>query len=217
MSDKPITFSAPSAPMVRALLDGRKHQTRRIVKPLSGTAPLKPGDILVRWGPDFGGTCATFRPAYVAGDRLWVREAHALVGNVDPPWVIYRASGYDEECIRLKFTRPVPPEDTIRWRPSIHMPRWASRLTLTVTDVRVQRVQEISAEDCEREGIKISDGALVRDGYMLANRKDFSALWNSLHGPDAWARNDWVCAVTFDVRRGNIDDPPAGHGTRRAP
>lgn len=153
MPDKPIIFSAP---MVRALLAGSKMQTRRALKPqpgvLRGDCGL-PAALVSIDGYAVPGRVQPKRFPYAPGDRLYVREAHALVGNVDPPWVIYRASGYDEECIRLKFSRPVPPEESIRWRPSIHMPRWASRITLTVTEVRVQRLQEISEADAVAEGI----------------------------------------------------------------
>lgn len=90
------------------------------------------------------------------------------------------------------------------------MPRWASRLTLVVTDARVQRVQEISAEDCAREGVKISDIALTNKGYIWGNREAFRDLWNSLHGHDAWERNNWVAAYTFTVHRCNVDQIGGG-------
>lgn len=196
MTDRPIIFSAP---MVRALIEGRKTQTRRALKPPYGTMEWLGNG---HWRP----ICTKFFP----GDRLYVREAHALVGNVDPPWVIYRASGYDQECIRLKFSRPVPPEESIRWRPSIHMPRWASRLTLTVTEVRVQRLQEISEADAVAEGVE-SDSDGWKDYQMPWTQcatdpaQSYRTLWNSLHGPDAWDENPWVVAVPFTVRQGNID------------
>ena len=190
MTDRPIIFSAP---MIRAILNGRKTQTRRILKP----QPESVGDKFD----------AVFR--YRVRDRLWVKEA--FIG----------AAGYDGLPPSKFGNKPVwfcadgePPkyDGNVWWflsekrRSPIHMPRWASRLTLIVTDVRVQRVQEISAEDCAKEGVEISDGALVRDGYMVANRKAFRNLWNSIHGPDAWGADPWVCALTFTVRKGNIDD-----------
>jgi hypothetical protein len=193
MSDKPIIFSGP---MVKALLDGRKTQTRRILKSPYGTMEWLGNG---QWRP----ICTKVFP----GDRLYVREAVRFCSQLDSirpaEMSHYEPRRYEADDLLIEPScMMIQPG---RLRPSIHMPRWASRLTLIVTDVRVQRVQEISAEDCEREGIKISDGALVRDGYMLANRKDCSALWNSIHGPDSWARNGWVCAVTFTVRKGNID------------
>ena len=189
MSDRPIIFSAP---MVRALLDGRKSQTRRVLKPPYGTLEyLRDGT----WRP----ICLKFFP----GDRLYVREAFSYETlDVDrngfmPPW--YWADG---NPVSGDFTRP---------KPSIHMPRWASRLTLTVTEVRVQRLQEISYLDTCAEGVDcetcaaMGQSACYRKGCG-ASREAFRTLWNSLHGPDAWAQNPWVCAVSFTVAHGNIDN-----------
>jgi hypothetical protein len=106
--------------------------------------------------------------------------------------------------------------DWTRPKPSIHMPRWASRLTLTVTDARVQRLQEISEADAVAEGAGfyvpghgfITEADLRADpGYsnFLAPRMGFEAIWASIHGPDAWDANPWVAALTFTVHRCNID------------
>lgn len=86
------------------------------------------------------------------------------------------------------------------------MPRWASRLTLIVTDVRVQRLQDISRGDAMGEGCPFQNMADGDDP-----REWFRALWNSLHGPDAWDANPWVCALTFTVHRCNIDQMPGGN------
>ena len=213
MADRPIIFSAP---MVRALLEGRKTQTRRVLKPQ----------------PDFRGGAGDYHDAeewgwededgyhvsvldiapngYRRCDRLYVREAHALV-----PATAYRMSkgvtqavdpsDRDRACVyREGWERCAP-----RWRPSIHMPRWASRLTLTVTDVRVQRLQDISEADAVAEGV-IHDsfggwrGHEGTIGYPTAIWA-YHHLWNSLHGPGAWDANPWVVAVTFTVQCGNID------------
>ena len=115
--------------------------------------------------------------------------------------------------------------------PSIHMPRWASRLTLVVTDVRVQRLQDIGEDDAKDEGLCClsKDGGRVykwgipdKDGFpgkdddgwpwqmwCVGHRPAFAGLWNSFHGPDAWAANPWVAAISFDVIRANIDAEPA--------
>ena len=203
MADKPITFSAP---MVLALLDGRKSQTRRVLKPqpeadarFSGFE--RDGQALFVRGCFYG----KLRVPYAPGDRLYVREAHAIVGSVDPGWLLYRADGYESECIRHGFTRPFPPESAVRWRPSIHMPRWASRLTLIVTDVRVQRLQEISETDARAEGAIALGADESPDPDHRSFVWGFSTLWNSLHGPDAWDANPWVVALTFTVHRCNID------------
>lgn len=195
MADKGIIFSAP---MVRALLDGTKTQTRRVLKPTYGTLEyLRDG---------------TWRPIHTKvfpGDRLYVREAHALV-----PVTAYRMSDGVEQ-----HTNPTDPDQAVvyregwercapRWRPSIHMPRWASRITLTVTDVRVQRLAEITLGDCWAEGCMtgrdlMAQGAIPQGAALPFG--EYRDLWNSLHGPDAWNSNPWVVASTFTVQRGNID------------
>jgi hypothetical protein len=190
MTDRGILFSAT---MVRALLDGRKTQTRRILRPPYGTLEYRPDGT---WRP----ICTKFFP----GDRLYVREAFSYEAmDIDrngfmPPW--YWADGNPTSG---DFTRP---------KPSIHMPRWASRLTLTVTDVRVQRLKDISETDAEAEGVnpclcghQCPDGEHGGCCAMYDPVEAYRSLWNSLHGPDAWDANPWVCAVTFTVRRGNID------------
>ncbi|HUV48247.1 MAG TPA: hypothetical protein VMX11_04645, partial [Actinomycetes bacterium] len=106
-------------------------------------------------------------PFGVVGDRLWVRETFACPETVR----YYRA---DDAGI-------LPPGT--KWTPSIHMPRWASRLSLTITDVRVQRLQDISEADAEAEGL---------DGRDL-----FACTWVNLYGPKSWLTNPWVWAITF--------------------
>lgn len=190
MTDKPIIFSAP---MVRALLDGRKTQTRRVLK--------KPAamDALAVFGSKFltlPGNIDLI--GYAPGDRLYVREAFSYEAlDVDrngfmPPW--YWADGNPSSG---NFTRP---------KPSIHMPRWASRITLTVTEVRVQRLQEISNDDAKAEGVLGECAFHV--GNDATYRAPFRELWNSLHGHDAWDANPWVVAVSFTVDRRNIDAIP---------
>ena len=207
MADKPIIFSAP---MVRALLDGRKTQTRRVLKPqpnmLNGGRPLNDGrgsySIEAGW---------KHLPC-TRGDRLWVREAFRGSKDYDayPPrewshWPVhYEADGAPD------------PRDEVgengKLRSSIHMPRWASRLTLTVTDVRVQRLQEISGEDCLAEGVQCATCDAMKASAChgrgcFASIDAYRTLWNSLHGPGAWEANPWVAAYSFTVQRGNIDAP----------
>ena len=216
MTDRPIIFSAP---MVRALMLGCKTQTRRVLKPTpdygGGGDPRAPQNWNdpEAWGwEDAEEGCwrmlsegYTGRPYYGRGMRLWVREAHAFV-----PVSAYRNSLFVEQrpdpcdpdraaIYREGFDRST---GGIRWRSPIHMPRWASRLTLLVTDVRVQRLQEITAEDATAEGIPWEPDALAPYEWSVSR---FADLWNSLHGPDAWGANPWVVALTFDVHRGNID------------
>ncbi|WP_417615374.1 hypothetical protein [Parasphingorhabdus sp.] len=214
--------------MVRALLDGRKTQTRRLLS-LSG----------YREFTEFGKSEAvgfewTFRRAdmcwcdftdeemmkllpYSVGDRLYVREAHRAIGG-----------GTLNYCTRpehLDF-RASPPSDITgnmerdfwdsmdKWHPGIHHHRQLTRLTLTVTDVRVQRLQDISEEDAVAEGIEhvmtTSSGKFYRnfdnEHCPILPVGSFRSLWNSLNAKRApWDSNPWVVAVSFDVKKGNID------------
>lgn len=233
MTDRPIIFSAP---MVRALLDGRKTQTRLVLKPDPDTLPQ--------------GVRFVARRLFAApGDRLWVREAWRSASCYDD-LAPSAMSGeepvrYEEDALWQTWGWGAPLRSHGRLRQGIHMPRWASRLTLTVTDVRVQRLQEISEDDAVAEGIVWSEptdedrqwarnyaeehggdadiGGVwlapgTRQGYGMTKEQRaqpqwgptaafaFSRLWNSLHGPEAWDANPWVCAVSFTVRNGNIDD-----------
>ena len=207
MREKPILFSAP---MVRAILDGRKTQTRRIIKP----QPSKPfGGIFcdgVKWwtGDSLTGeVIETIRVPYAVGDRLWVREAWAEACELDDNdkpssemRTYYRADGEP-------FSRWLDPDtdewrDGVKWRPSIYMPRWASRITLEVTAVRVQRLQEISPEDAEAEGVfryvaEYSINKIFRDKRGEAAIGYFSGRWETLHGDGSWDLNPWVVALTF--------------------
>ena len=218
--DRPIIFSAP---MVRALLEGRKTQTRRVLKPQPWDGARYTGIHFAHNEPDtwfFNSPIGPFKTPvrWEVGDRLWVRETHALL-----PRTAYRGSvgtgtiaqmehprdGYSAAVFREGFDRSGAP----RWRPSIHMPRWASRITLTVTDERVQRLQEINEADAAAEGgLQLRSGRWVTaQGEQYAGlachsaRGWFSQLWDQIHGPGAWDANPWVVALTFTVARQNID------------
>ncbi len=200
MTDKPIIFSAP---MVRALLDGRKTQTRRLLKGRSGIIAAR--SVIqngLHWLAIEYDRSWPLRLPYAPGDRLYVREAFSYDRlDVDrdgtlPPW--YWADGNPSSG---DWSRP---------KPSIFCPRWASRITLTVTEVRVQRLQEISREDAIAEGIEgDTDGwfdYLLPATQCCARPQDsYATLWNSLHGPDAWDANPWCVAISFTVQKGNID------------
>lgn len=206
MSDRPIIFSAP---MIRALLAGRKTQTRRLLKPqpLAGQSAHLYPTAKVDWQlrNKMGCVISSERLRYAPGDRLWVREAWCPNALTCGQTVHYRADGYhvvvddgDEFAVINKDGTERSP-----WRPSIHMPRWASRLTLTVTDVRVQRLQEISEEDAMAEGVEPVLGP--SGGSNTPHVEGFRNLWNATHGSYAWATNPWVAAISFSVERRNID------------
>lgn len=237
MTDRPIIFSAP---MVRALLDGRKTQTRRILKkpgwaqdkgwPESIMNEMDLDGRLVWYDKDTG--CAAALPLAKPSDRLWVRENwrvgawlhHERAIAVDYPaddfarkeWLdvadlnqhtrLVEQSRADAEKAGLiksgaEFEyRWSPGDSPCRTRPSIHMPRWASRLTLNVTDVRVERLQIISRGDAMQEGCPHPN---MQDG---PNPVDwFRGVWSDINGPGAWDQNPWVVAYTFTVKKRNID------------
>lgn len=181
MTDRPIIFSAP---MIAALLAGRKSQTRR----LAWSTPHHPGAC---------GPRATVWQRVQPGDRLYVRESFSYDRlDVDhdgtlPPW--YWADGNPEDG---DWTKP---------KPSIHCPRWASRLTLTVTEVRRQRLQEITEEDARAEGVDPSRAGQDASGPIKTYRTGFVRIWGELHGADSWLADPEVVALTFTVARRNID------------
>ncbi|WP_459434809.1 hypothetical protein [Roseovarius sp.] len=189
MTDRPIIFSAP---MVRALLEGRKTQTRRVLKPAKYSFQ---NNIRLPDGANAGEVALKF----ALGDRLWVRETVARQ-ETDQGVGFQTYASDDSEVWPL--TKWYHQRKTI---PSIHMPRWASRLTLTVTDVRVQRLQEIDRGDAMEEGCPHPNMASGPDP-----RDWFCDLWNSLHGSDAWDANPWVVALTFTVHHCNIDHMDTG-------
>lgn len=221
MKERPIPVSGPE---VRAILDGRQTQMRRIIKPQpqfgigryaeDGT----PGEVdWVLLDYDGDPIDSALRCPYGApGERLWVRETHALAAPslsgrleydgarlVDSPFgpveVWYRADGALGIMSMLFADGP-------RWRPSIHMPRWASRLTLEVTQVRVERLQDISEADAIEEGLLPVGGlnsqqmwaySETTGGHFVDPRVAFHMLWNSIHGADSLAANPWVWVVEF--------------------
>jgi hypothetical protein len=233
--ERPILFSAP---MVRALLDGRKTQTRRVVKP-QPTPEVVDAGVISSGNPAANGVWSwldskelewastvgdDFRCPYgVPGDVLWVREAwtpvpasayrmsegvQQTVNPSDPYMAAIYAAGWD---------RSIP-----KWKPSIHMPRWASRLTLKITDVRVERLNDISEADALAEGLVEYDptdedpAEFAWDdergrGEVFNNAVSaYRDLWNHINDPGSWAANPWVWAVSFEVVGSANGASPAG-------
>lgn len=177
--ERPILFSGP---MVRAILDGRKTQTRRVCK--------------VQWAepmpPERAALLVAHQCPYAPGQRLWVRETWAHIGGTDVSgWLCYRA---DINKRQDTLTR------VRTWRPSIHMPRWVSRITLEVTGVRLERVQDISEADVAAEGCDNNPQEWNEDmnRYGVA-RSSFAALWDSINIARGygWEGNPWVWVVEF--------------------
>lgn len=214
MTDKPIIFSGP---MIRALLDGRKTQTRNILSPKSGIGPAHRVErICGAWMACEYDRRWPLRLPHAPGDRLWVREAWRVHHRFDAskPSDIHAIEG----GVWFEADDPLIPIHLGKCRPSIFMPRWASRLTLVVTDVRVQRVQEISEEDAKAEGIEYDDDRsrgnciawrdyLDRGGKCAYSIGSFRSIWDSLNAKRGfgWDANPWVVATTFTVHRCNID------------
>ncbi|MDH2325978.1 hypothetical protein QCN27_03765 [Cereibacter sp. SYSU M97828] len=198
MADKPILFSAP---MVRALLDGTKTQTRRVIKnaPGDGWHMDRVGPTGFQWTCEGGMPRMSYRPPVAVGDRLYVRERFRPHGLGTP---ISECRDLDD--IMFHADADEAEGAVLDWKPSIHMPRWASRLTLTITDVRVQKLHAISEGDAVAEGM---GWAAFKAGEAKGNCpiSSFRILWNAINGPGAWDANPWVCAYTFTVQRGNID------------
>ncbi|WP_374005548.1 hypothetical protein [Delftia lacustris] len=207
MKERPILFSGP---MVRALLAGTKTQTRRIVKPQpdsthSGYPYWNIGGYRASWcrSAADGGPLEPSNPLLCPygqpGDRLWVRETFGHFErneNFKPGCdVFYRADG---DCLELE-----------PWRPSIHIPRWASRILLEITSVRIERLQDISHEDARAEGLECMAGDpecgyrnyldKTSQDWTLSPRESFQSLWESINGPASWSANPWVWPL--DLRR----------------
>lgn len=207
MKERPILFSAP---MVRALLAGTKTQTRRVVKP----QPVRNERGVLMWGvskhreigfqgkdihPDLHEHC----PYGAPGDKLWVRETWQAF---ERGWDVYKGipKSRPGNCCTLYAADDV--DGDLGWRPSIHMPRWASRITLEITGVRVERLNDISDADAQAEGTPcyVCGGAL--DGrseadchcfHRTAKLSDFCGLWESINGEGSWTTNPWVWVVEF--------------------
>lgn len=217
MKEHPILFSGP---MVRALLAGTKTQTRRMVKPVKhpdlgnvydpGVLAREPQHVIER-------ACPYGQP----GDRLWVKETWRTAKSLDAkspatigemcidagyrtPWapLAYEADGHrNSEWRGFEMGCDAEPGKT---RVSIHMPRWASRITLEITAVRVERLQDISEADCRAEGLYqdtagrwTTYSASEQDREHLSPVEAYRELWEQINGPGSWDANPWVWMVEF--------------------
>lgn len=187
MKQRPILFNGA---MVRAILSGQKSQTRRIVNPHrsddafclqdfndgNGWWPYRSedGESPFIDGNEYPLSC----PFGVKGDQLWVREAFSSMGDEHKhaARIFYKADG----------------DDGLPWTPSIHMPRWASRISLEITRIRVEQLQDISEDDARAEGCKVWPECKEPAAINL-----YRALWDSINGTDSWDANPWVWVIEF--------------------
>lgn len=187
MTERGMIFNAE---MVRAILDGRKTQTRRPIK-WKQTRFTEIGEredgSKWPWSEDAEHACDFWHPCPfgAVGDRIWVRETWARY-NIDQ----------NSHDIAYRATTPEDWPEEGRWRSSIHMPRWASRILLEITDVRVERLNAISEEDARAEGI--IDGGCLNCGEPEPDATDaFAYLWQSIYGQESWKANPWVWVIEF--------------------
>jgi hypothetical protein len=186
--------------MVGAILEGRKRQTRRVIKGegifVSSGAVDGHGVLSMH-----GGDIREVRCPYGAvSDRLWVRETfRECPPDQDGSYIEYRAD-------RPEYRKRDDDPSALAWTPSIYMPRWASRITLEVTGVRVERLQDISAEDAKAEGLSfVADGGSSWGVPGFAStwwddpRRSFQGLWTEINGAPSWFANPWVWVVEFKL------------------
>lgn len=207
MADKAFI---PKPHELAGILAGRQSQFRRVLKPQPEQQPNGlwhvagvGGGVLNAAEEDIAALAVDYAP-YAVGDRLVVKETWQQSG------VYWPRTGKGLGRLHYKATDDGAWKSYWgRWRSPATMPRWASRITLTVTEVRCQRVQEISEADAIAEGVEpLRPGTMVNPqgligGSLVLDR--YARLWDSLHGPDAWQRNDWVFAYTFTTTRANVD------------
>ncbi|ALD08111.1 TPA: hypothetical protein MF104_16295 [Klebsiella pneumoniae] len=203
-----------NAEMVRAILDGRKTQTRRPIKwKQTRFTEIGEREDGSKWpwsedaehAFDFWHPC----PFGSVGDRIWVRETFQgplfdfdLMDSYCKDSTPFEKS---EFCVYKADGVPAPEfydaDDELHccWRPSIHMPRWASRILLEITDVRVERLKSISDRDALREGCSAAD---MKSGDCVADV--FARLWASIYGSDSWNANPWVWVIEFKRVEGGV-------------
>lgn len=223
MTERGMIFNGE---MVRAILDGRKTQTRRIIKDC--TVGRDPISKFIQIGKKFIGCYPEDVPELireccpygVPGDRIWVRETFQ-----GPLFNFEQMEAYQEDsskfkkpefCVYKADGKPAPEffdaDDNLHcgWRPSIHMPRWASRILLEITGVRVEQLKSISEEEARSEGV-----AQLREGFwkhyqpgwtqhQLSARGSFATLWESIYGFGEWERNPWVWVIEFKRIEGDL-------------
>jgi len=241
-TERPMLFSGH---MVCPTLDGRKTQTRRAIKNATGDfwdhaaySPVVAGGAIQGWRDPEGrlfseGAPCPVCPHGVPGDRLWVREKWHTCPHCPDGFIAYGAGGFRQSVpgvVASNHTCALPLSRKCAahgWKPSIHMPRWASRITLEIVDVRVERLNAITQDGALAEGATWTDNGVTEAARMRGQstaeadkwgqakagwshegetdpdhclgsaRGSFWHLWESIYGPDSWDRNPWVWVITF--------------------
>ncbi len=236
MKERGMIFNAE---MVRAILDGRKTQTRRIMKVQPKPSKSRPGDfwfsskklesmVHVSDLAPCNSPIADYHlfiqehccPFGAVGDRIWVREAYRFPASLDDisptgvgemavatgyrkPWAptFYEFTGTFSDGWK-GFETPPKVSDAGKLRPSIHMPRWASRILLEITDVRVERLNAISQEDAQAEGMELTGWRPTYSdpdsgGEVMTPYDNFAELWSSIYGEGSWKADPWVWVIEF--------------------
>lgn len=205
--------------MVRAILDGRKTQTRRPIKwkqtRFTEIGEREDGSNWP-WSEDTEKVCDYWHPCPfgAVGDRIWVRETFQgpLFDYEKMESYLEDSSKFEkpEFCQYAADGKPAPEyydaDDNLHcgWRPSIHMPRWASRINLEITDVRVERLNDISQEDAQAEGMELTGWRPTYSdpdsgGEVCTPYDNFAQLWSSIYGEESWQGNPWVWVIEFKV------------------
>lgn len=227
--ERPILMHGRSVQGIRA---GRKTQTRRIINPQPVGKEPQPTPLGWTWWhvegqyPDDKNCWEDRCPPYLPGDVLYVREAwaaHFMYNDVPPREI--PADGKSCLWYRSDYRGPSATNNCVesqrgRWRPGIHMPKAFARLHLPVVSVWPQRIHDITMEDCLAEGVQgvrchhtgPSEGMpgycgdCLNSGWQEPPQVSFMGLWDDTNGPGAWARNDWVWVITFELRESNGTD-----------
>lgn len=224
MKERPILFSTP---MVQAILAGNKTQTRRVMRRQPDAVEyFKRGEETTDTNAEYAILRCYNNPKgfkkcnsgwfananyktpfheFNVGDRLWVRETYAFV-----PFTAYRASNVqqiinpnDYETASIFKAGFELSQGGIKWKPSIHMPRWASRVLLEITNIRVERLNAISPEDAKAEGFDYSTHpSAIQMGYAIGAKTNFRFAWEQIYGQNEWNKNPWVWVVEFKVIQG---------------
>lgn len=217
MKERPILFNAE---MVKAILEGRKTQTSRLLKvqppvadkkimPLYQVEPMPKvtevsfHEVLENNIPHCSSISRCKCPFGKIGDHLWVRETFLHIDDTEDKLDGMGSQTYYKASTDTKSDRAYMEKHGLKWKPSIHMPRSACRLVLEITNVRVERLQDITKEDAKAEGFDYSTHpSAIEMGYAIGAKTNFRFTWEEIYGQSSWNQNPWVWVVEFKVIEG---------------